>query len=127
MIIKYGIERLDEIWGIEAQVYYPELWFGIIDLVGIHRGEPAVIDFKNSKQMKKESWLTDYKIQLASYIMAHNKLYHTNIKKGVIMMASRDGKYKEFILEGDQLESLTQVWLQKVYQYYNEKDYKKIK
>ena len=36
--------------------------------------------------------------------MAHNEMYGTNIKKGVILMVSRDVKFKEFVIEGARFE-----------------------
>lgn len=118
IIIRDGLPKLSEIWGIEAQIYYSDLWFGIVDCVGIHDGEPAIIDFKNSRKDKKREWIEDYFLQLAAYAEAHNNLYGTNIQKGVVMMALHDGKYREFIIEGDEMKHYQQKWLNKVYDYY---------
>ena len=38
--------------------------------------------------------------------MAHNEMYGTNIKKGVILMVSRDVKFKEFVIEGARFENV---------------------
>ena len=118
LVIKNGLSKVDEVWGTEAQLYYPELYAGTTDLVGIHEGEEAIMDFKNSRKEKKEEWIEDYKYQLCAYALAHNKAYGTNIKKGVIMMATHNMVYQEFVLEGEEFEKYTQLWLNKVYDYY---------
>lgn len=118
LIIKNGLSKVDEVWGTEAQLYYPELYAGTTDLVGVHEGEDAIMDFKNSRKEKKEEWITDYKYQLAAYSTAHNKLHGTNIKKGVIMMATHSMVYQEFVLEGDEFKEYEQKWLNKVFDFY---------
>ena len=118
LVIEKGLSKVDEVWGTEAQLYYPELYAGTTDLVGVHEGEDAIMDFKNSRKEKKEEWITDYKYQLVAYALAHNKLHGTDIKKGVIMMATHNLVYQEFVLEGEEFEKYTKLWLNKVYDFY---------
>jgi hypothetical protein len=41
------IERVwTEVWGSEINLYYPELYAGTTDLVGVYNGAPAIMDFK---------------------------------------------------------------------------------
>ena len=48
-IIEKGIDsKLDEIYGIEETLYYPEQYAGTADLIGVYQGNPVVIDFKQS-------------------------------------------------------------------------------
>jgi hypothetical protein len=42
--------------------------------------------------------------------MAHNEVYGTEIKKGVIMMCSVDCFYQEFVLEGREFERAAEAW-----------------
>lgn len=58
-------------------------------------------------------------MQLAAYALSHNEMYGTNINKGVVMMATRDGKYLEFIIEGDEFTHYETMWANKVCDYYN--------
>ena len=51
--------------------------------------------------------------------MAHNEMYGTNIKKGVILMVSRDVKFKEYIIEGDVFEHYCLEWTKRLEQYYS--------
>ncbi len=87
-IIQNGLSDVTEYYGTECTLYYPGLYAGQTDLVGIHKGQDAIIDFKQSNKPKRPEWIGDYKLQLAAYAMAHNILFNTHITKGVIMMSS---------------------------------------
>ena len=104
LVINEGFTNIDEVWGTEIGLIAPGLYAGTTDCVGIHKGEEAIIDFKTSKKIKKEEWIEDYYLQCCAYAMAHNEMYDTNIKKGVILMVSRDNKFKEFVIEGARFE-----------------------
>ena len=71
----------------------------------------SIIDFKQTNKPKKVEWITDYKLQLAAYAMAHNYMHKTNITKGVIMMCSKDNYYQEFVVEGDEFKKYQHQWL----------------
>ena len=104
-IIENGIKpHLREVWGVEAPLYAEGLYAGTTDLVGLWDEDPAIMDFKNSRKMKRREWLEDYFLQLCAYAMAHNEMTGTKIKRGVIMMASHDGEYQHFILEGAEFD-----------------------
>ena len=118
-IIRHGLNYIDEIWGSEVSLYYENLWAGTTDGVGKQNGTPIIIDFKNSRSMKEEIYVHDYYLQLCAYILAHNWQYNTNISKGIIMIATRDAKYQEFILEGDKFHEYSEKWLDRVTQYHD--------
>jgi CRISPR/Cas system-associated exonuclease Cas4 (RecB family) len=120
VIIKQGLTNVDEIWGIEVGLYSKELYAGTTDLVGVHKGTPAIMDFKNSRAAKKKEWIEDYFMQLAAYALSHNEMHGTTINKGVIMLATRDAKYQEFIIEGDEFTYYETMWANKVCSYYNQ-------
>jgi len=103
-IIEQGLCNITEYYGTECTVHYPGLYAGQTDLVGIHKGEDAIIDFKQTNKPKKREWVYDYFSQLAAYAMAHNFIYKTKITKGVIMMCSKDHYYQEFIVEGKEYQ-----------------------
>jgi len=119
LIIKKGLCKVNEVWGSEVSLYSTGLYAGTTDLVGVHEGIPAIMDFKNSLKEKQKEWIEDYFMQLAAYALAHNEMYNTNIQKGVIMMATRDGKYQEFIIEGDEFTHYETMWANKVCTYYD--------
>jgi genome maintenance exonuclease 1 len=51
-IIESGLGDLEELWGLETTLYYPDLYAGATDVVGIYAGQPAIIDFKQSNKPK---------------------------------------------------------------------------
>jgi hypothetical protein len=120
LIIKKGLSKVNEIWGTEVALYSRELYAGTTDLVGLHEGVPAIMDFKNSRQEKSKEDITDYFMQLCAYALSHNEMYGTNINKGVVMMATRSGKYLEFIIEGDEFTHYETMWANKVCAYYDQ-------
>jgi genome maintenance exonuclease 1 len=122
-IIKNGLEgRLEGYYGIEALMYYPGLYAGSADLVGLHEGEIAIIDFKQTNKPKREEWIEDYFLQLSAYAMAHDFVYKTAIDKAVIMMCSVDNYYQEWIISGAELRDWKHKFLARVDQYYGQID-----
>lgn len=119
VIIKHGLSKVSEVWGTEVSLYAKDLYAGTTDLVGIHNDIPSIMDFKNSLKEKEKAWIEDYFLQLAAYAMAHNEMYGTDIMRGVIMLVTRDGKYQEFIIEGDEFLHYQKLWAEKLYVYYN--------
>ena len=122
-IIKNALCDVDEIWGIEQALYYPELYSGTTDLVGVYKGKPAIMDFKQTNKPKKEEWVEDYYMQLVAYALAHNKVYDTNINEGHVFMCSRNCEYQQFDLTPDKFDFWVNKWLDRVEDYY--KDYHK--
>ena len=120
-VIEQGLHNVSEYYGIECTLFYPGLYAGQTDMVGVHKGEDAIIDFKQTNKPKKVEWITDYKLQLAAYAMAHNYMHKTNITKGVIMMCSKDNYYQEFVVEGDEFKKYQHQWLGKVSQFYEQR------
>jgi len=120
-VIEKGLEHaVDAYYGIEAMMYYPNLYAGSADLIARHKGEMAIIDFKQTNKPKQEAWIEDYFLQLAAYGMAHDQVYGTNINKGVIMMCSVDNYYQEFIISGKQFRDYKYKFLKRLDQYYKE-------
>jgi genome maintenance exonuclease 1 len=103
---------------MEQSLYFPGLFSGTTDLVGVHEGEPAVMDYKQTNKPKKAEWVEDYYLQLMAYILAHNEVYGTDIRKGVIFMCSRDFEYQQFTLEPKDFNKWQDAWLTKVEEYY---------
>lgn len=120
VIIQNGLSKVNEVWAMEQSLYFPGLYSGTTDLVGVHDGEPAVMDYKQTNKPKKEEWIDDYKIQLTAYIMAHNEVYGTDIKKGVVFMCSRACEYQQFELKPSEFNYWQDQWLKKVEEYYSQ-------
>ena len=117
-VIQNGLSNVTEYYGTECTLFYPGLFAGQTDLVGVHKGQDAIIDFKQTNKPKKEEWIGDYKLQLAAYAMAHNILFKTSICKGVVMMCSADNFYQEFVVEGEQFQQYMFEFLRRVDEYY---------
>lgn len=117
-IIKHGLIHVNEVWGSEVPLYFPGLYAGTTDCVGIHKGDPAILDFKQTNKPKKREYIDDYFIQLAAYALAHNEVHKTNIRKGVILMCSKDNEYQEFILEPSEFDYWVNRWCDRVSEYY---------
>jgi genome maintenance exonuclease 1 len=117
-IIQSGLSSVTEYYGTECTLYYPGLYAGQTDLVGVHKGQDAIIDFKQSNKPKRPEWIGDYKLQLAAYAMAHNILFNTQITKGVVMMCTVDNYYQEFIIEGEEFKKNMHNFLRRVDEYY---------
>ena len=118
IIISKGLSKVDSVYGIEAVMHYPGLYAGSADLVGIHEGQDAIMDFKQTNKPKREEWIEDYFLQLAAYAMAHDYVYGTQINKGVVMMCSVDSYYQEFIVEGEKLRYYKHEFLRRLDKYH---------
>jgi len=117
-IIEKGFGDLEEVWGSEVTLFYPNLYAGATDLCGIYQGRESIIDFKQSNKPKKIEWITDYKLQMVAYAMAHNCVYNTNIDQGVILMCTPDNFFQKFTINGREFRELKWEWLKRVDQYY---------
>jgi len=118
IIIEKGMSYVTEIWGIEVPLCYPEIYAGTTDLVGLHKQDEAIIDFKQTNKPKTLERVQDYYLQLAFYGMAHNEMYGSNIQKGVILMCSKDFQYQEFVIEGLQWKKTEQKVWKRLEEYY---------
>ena len=119
VIIEKGLSKVDEVWGMEQSLYFPGLYSGTTDLVGVYDGEPAIMDHKQTNKPKKAEWVEDYYLQLTAYAMAHNEVYGTDIKRGVIFMCSRDFQYQQFELTPETFDKYQDIWLGKIEEYLN--------
>ena len=117
-VIQNGLSSVTEFYGSECTLYYPGLYAGQTDLIATHKGDMAVIDFKQTNKPKKREWIEDYCLQLAAYGMAHDFVYKTAITKAVIMMCSKDNFYQEFVIAGEEYRKYKHEWLRRVDEYY---------
>ena len=127
-VILKGLCNVDEFWGSEVPVYYSGLYAGTTDCIGLWKGRPAIMDFKQSNKVKKREWIEDYFLQLAAYAAAHNETHGTNIRDGVILMAVQpklleDGTYStpqylEFEVSAQEFDHWSNEWLKRVELYY---------
>jgi len=116
VIIENGLKDVTEVWGSEVSLHYPELYAGTTDLVGVYKGAPAIMDFKQSRRLKKKEWVEDYYLQLVAYSEAHNKLYDTQINSGRIFICTQNNEFQTFDI--DNYDHWVGQWYARLEQYY---------
>lgn len=117
---------VDEIWGSEINLYMPQMYAGTTDLVGQYKGNPAIMDFKQSNKVKKEEWVVDYYLQMVAYAEAHNEIYGTDIREGHVFMCTRGDdsmelggeQYLQFDLWPHEYDEWRHEWYERVHKYY---------
>tara|TARA_R110002050_G_scaffold74077_1_gene159078 strand:- start:50 stop:718 length:669 start_codon:yes stop_codon:yes gene_type:complete len=113
-IVEEAFKDITEIWGSEVHLYYPGKYAGTTDMIGVYKGRPTIIDFKQTNRPKKREWIQDYLMQLSAYAMAHNKLFGTDIDQGVILMCSRDLTFQRFELLGEKFNRAGDTFMKKL-------------
>lgn len=128
-VIEDGLDKVSEFWGVEIPLYFPGLYAGTTDGCGIHLNEESILDYKQTNKPKKQEWIEDYYLQLTAYALAHNEVYGTNIRKGVVLMCVKPPvdemgnplarpQYQEFILTPDRFDYWADQWWRRLEQYY---------
>ena len=118
-MIDKGLSKVDAIYGVEVGLIAQGLYAGTSDAIGIYEGEEAIIDFKTSKKIKKREWIEDYFMQGCAYALAHNEMFNTKIKKVVILMVDREGKFAEFTIKDDEFVEYCNKWSDRLTDYYS--------
>ena len=118
IIIEQGLSNATEFWGTEVPLYFPQVYAGTTDCLGVYNGKPAILDFKQTNKPKKTEWIADYFMQLCAYAAAHNEVHGTDIKQGVILMCSKDFQYQTWTIEGEDFEEYSRQWWSRVGEYY---------
>jgi genome maintenance exonuclease 1 len=128
VVVEQGMCNVNEVWGVEVPLYYSGLYAGTADGVGVHLKQDAILDYKQTNKPKLREWIDDYFLQLSAYMLAHDEVHGTKIKKGVVLMCVKPveiaaGKwdkpvYQEFIVEGLELEKYKNLWWDRVEQYF---------
>jgi hypothetical protein len=114
----HAMDDVDEVWGSEVPLYVPNIYAGTTDLVGVYKGNPCIMDFKQTNKPKKLEWVEDYFLQLTAYAIAHNEVHGTDIREGHIFMCSRAGEYQQFDLWPEEFAEWEQEWWNRCHQYY---------
>jgi len=117
-VIEVGLAPVSGYYGSEVTLYYPGLYAGSTDLVGIHNDKETIIDFKQANRPKKEEWIGDYKLQAAAYAMAHDQVHDSNIEQCVIMVCTPDLYYQEFKIDGLNLRKAKYDFLRRLDRYH---------
>ena len=117
-VIEVGLTPVEEYYGSEVTLYYPGLYAGSTDLVCLHNDMESIIDFKQANRPKREEWIDDYFLQIAAYAMAHDYVYGSKIRQGVIMICTPDLYYQEFKVQDADLRSWKHKFLKRLDMYH---------
>lgn len=117
-MIAEAFKHVDEVWGIEASLYYPGLYAGTSDMIGVWQGKPAIIDHKTTNKPKKKEWIEDYFLQCCAYALAHNEVHGTDIRTCAINIIDREAKLQSFVIEGNEFDHYCVEWTKRVDQFY---------
>jgi genome maintenance exonuclease 1 len=117
VIIENGLKFVDEIWGSEVRLYYKDQYAGTTDVIGLYKGIPHIIDFKQTNKPKKEEWVEDYYLQLCAYAHAHNYVTGSDIQCGVILMCSQDLQFQKFEMNEIAFQKYTYMWFNRMKEY----------
>ena len=117
-IIEQGLIPISEYYGSEIMVHYPGLYAGSTDLVCNHNGLETIVDFKQSNRPKRAEWVDDYYMQIAAYAMAHDEVYGSKIRQGIIMICTPDLYYQEFKFQDTELKRWKHRWLERLDMYH---------
>ena len=89
----YLDEHVDEIYGVELQMYSDELkTAGTSDLICRYAGQNTILDFKTSKRWKSKDEIHSYFMQGAAYATMVKEHYDMDIERIVILMAVGGGE-----------------------------------
>ena len=114
-IIDKGLTgKLEEIYGMEETLYYPEKYAGTADLLAKMDGVDVCVDFKQANRPKKIDYIQDYFLQLGAYTLAHDVVHGTKMKAGIILLCTKDILYQEFRIEGAELEMYQNLFMGRV-------------
>ncbi len=118
-IIQKGIiGRLNEVYGMEETLYYPDQYAGTADMIALYEGKDVIVDFKQSNKPKKTDYIQDYFLQLGAYTLAHDVVHGTKMKAGIILLCTKDILFQEFKIEEAELEMYQNLFLGRVKKFY---------
>lgn len=124
-IVKF-LAGVQDVMLIEGAVSHPGGWAGCIDCIGHVRwpmtGEwvPAILDWKTSERLKEFRYITDYRLQVAAYTAAANRVYKDNgfvVRHAVIVIAIPEKEPQAFYLGPEELRTELAEFRNRVAQY----------
>jgi len=119
IMLKKGVVNIDEVWGSEAALFFKGLYAGRSDMIGVYKGKPSIIDFKNSVKPKKEKWIGDYFSQCSAYKMAHDSMFNTDIEQYVILVVTQGFEFQEFVIDRNGQQQYMNAWMDHLDKFYS--------
>lgn len=118
IIKEQSLTHVDEVWGSEVPLFVPNLYAGTTDVVGVYKGNPCIMDFKQSNKIKKKEWIEDYYLQMTAYAIAHNEIHKTDIKESHVFMCTQNLEYQQFDIWPDDFDYWKNRWWDRLEEYY---------
>jgi len=119
-LLKPSLDNINSI-RIQEGSLYSNKWkiAGRVDCVAEYNGVLSVIDFKTSRQEKKEEWCENYFIQGSAYCEMYEEWSGTPINQIVILIVTEDGAVQIFKKDKSNYLPLLQPAIDEFYQVFN--------
>ena len=121
-LLKPALDNINSI-RIQEGSLYSNKWkiAGRVDCIAEYDGVLSVIDFKTSRQEKKEEWVENYFIQGSAYCEMYEERFGTPINQIVILIVTEDGAVQIFKKDKSNYLPLLQPAIDEFYQVFNNK------
>lgn len=108
----YLDKNIGTIFAIEHMLYSRHLMTaGRTDLIAEWDGEPAIIDCKTSRKLKKEEWIENYFLQCTAYSIMLQEMTGLSAKKIVVAIAPDNEEVQIFVKpRKDYLEQVISIF-----------------
>ena len=119
-LLKPSLDNINSI-RIQEGSLYSNKWkvAGRVDCIAEYDGVLSVIDFKTSRQEKKEEWCENYFIQGSAYCEMYEERFGTPINQVVILIVTEDGAIQIFKKDKSSYLPLLQPAIDEFYQVFN--------
>lgn len=121
--IRPALAHVSDVQLIEGALWHPSGFGGSVDCLGYWDGQLSIIDWKTSSKPKSENWIVDYKLQVAAYAAACNRVYaedEIRVNRGVIVIALGDRPAQIFKIEPRELLDRWHEFEVRLRQYHNQ-------
>lgn len=114
---KYHADRIDNIHYLESPLYSEKLGIaGRTDCIGEFDETLSIIDFKTSKEHKREEHIQDYFQQAAAYALMYEELVGQHIDQIVIMISPNNGDSPQLFIHPK--DYYVEPLLEKIHSFY---------
>ena len=93
-------------------------------IINSNENKLKILDFKQSNKPKRREYsvINEYGLQLALYSIAHDSMFGTQISSTEILMCTPNLIFQNFEFKGEEFENLKMEAMNRVEQYYNQKN-----
>jgi genome maintenance exonuclease 1 len=103
----------------EHIVYHESLKYaGTLDLICDWGGKKTIVDWKTTRRVKKEKWMSEAQMQVAAYKGAYEAMNDIDVLQSLIVVIS-PGRVQQFLYDSVESQSHWEAWLKKLEEYYS--------